>query len=313
MDRRAEIIADKEALAKREEAARLKAAVSEWSQAKGEDKMIIPIPKHVIGEAAYTNLRKEGICDVGDVVRQGFERVREVAGTDKAVNKLAEWMQERNIFVFPKRSVRASEGVPSLEEVRIHMTDTLLRSGKYDSAPVQVPRMLSGEYYTGSDAVHLMAMGTLPRLRECPIWCDRNELEKYGCSPLKAEPVPVGDSGKRGYVYNLARTEFPQRYPYEYARLVETSRQYSPAPGTYFDTLLSGIRCVTRDKVDSLADYLNHSSSKAFVDLRNNSAPDLKTVVGEQSVKDMERKGKIRMMNTAVGEALGRARQRRIK
>lgn len=313
MDRRAEIIADKEALAKREEAARLKAAVSEWSQAKGEDKMIIPIPKHVIGEAAYGNLRKEGICNVGDVVHQGFERVREVAGTDKAVNKLAEWMQERNIFVFPKRSVRASEGVPTLEEVRIHMTDTLLRSGKYDSVPVQVPRRLNGEYYTGSDAIHLMAMGTLPRLRECPIWCDRNELEKYGCSPLKAEPVPVGDSGERGYVYNLARTEFPQRYPHEYAKLVETGRRYTPVTGAYFDTLLSGIRCVTRDKVDSLADYLNHSSSKAFVDLRINSAPDLKAVVGEQSVKDMERKGKIRMMNTAVGEALGRARQRRIK
>ena len=296
------------------EAARLdREAAVEAAADRKADKFLEPFPVSVVEGAARDRLFAGGIRNAGDVVREGFDRVRELAGTDRAVNRIADWMAGKDIYVYPKEGVRpAGAGRPTADAVMSHFFDTVLRAVSVSGGSMPFPMRLSGEFFTGADAMHLMAASLMQRTKGCPVWATESELLGLGCRIGKAEPVPVFVGGRPENVYNVSATEFPKRYPAEYGQFLDSAKagcSEDRESGRYFGIILGSLGVAVRENVQGLAAWMDHSTSPAFQALREARGPSLEAVVGDQGIKEMRRRGKALKMYDAVKDANSRAKR----
>lgn len=270
------------------------------------DKLTVPFPRDLFSDAERERLQKAGIGCARDIVREGLERLREVAGTDRAVNRAADFLVGMNVYVYPDTEVSAERSVPTDDAVRAHFFDSVLGAAAAAPETVPVPRRLSGECITGADAVHLMASEVMSSSRKTgPFWATKDDLADLGCTVGKAEPVPVWNGEKPEYVYNVARTDFPKRYPDEYARLSESAAKPDGGmemAGRYFGSILGRLKDVMVQNVDGLRRWMDGSGSEAFQALRDGRSPSLEAVVGGEGMKEMRRKGKVLRMYESVKE-----------
>jgi len=276
-------------------------------------KMDQVFPKSVIDGPARERLFGAGIRNAGDVAREGFDRVRELVGTDKAVNQIAGWMADHDIYVFPKETGRQVGEKPDMDSVEAHFHESIMKIGNVRSDAIVFPRRLSGEVFNGSDAVHLMAAGALMKTKGCPYWVTEGELLTLGCKPGKAPAVPVGMEGSPVNMYNLGMTEFPKRYAAEFEKLMDTARREfseEAVPRRYFSVILGTISETARRNMRGLVAWMDNSDSDSFKALRSLLGSSIKTVLGEDSLQEMKRKGKTLKMYEAVRNASERVKQK---
>jgi hypothetical protein len=268
------------------------------------DKLTVPFPKDLFSDAERERLQKAGIGCARDIVREGLERLREVAGTDRAVNRAADFLVGMNVYVYPDAKVAGVASGPTDDAVRAHFFDSVLGAASAAPECVDVPRRLSGECLTGADAVHLMASEVVKGSRKTgPFWATRDELADLGCTVGKAEPVPVWNGERPVYLYNVARTDFPKRYPDEYTRLSESAASPDDGmrmAGRYFGSILGRLKDVMIQNVDGLRHWMDGSGSDAFRALREGRSPSLEAVVGGEGMKEMHRRGKAMRMYESV-------------
>ena len=278
------------------------------------DSMNTIIPKDVCGKAALDRLEREGIHNAGDVVREGFDRVRELAGTDRALNRIASWLAGLNIFVYPKGGLQEVPDRPDADTVRAHLLDSLLKVASGGGGEVHIPRRLSGTAFTGSDAVHLVAAGAcMGRRSFCPVWVTGGELASLGSRPGKAAAVPVNTGDGPEYVYNLAATDFPKRYPEEYRSYLESLRSERPEGlemERYLSCFLEQISAGVNQRLQGLVQWMDGCDHGTFASLRAVHGQSLGDILGEDAMKEMRRKGKILRMYDAVSAANERVRSK---
>ncbi len=155
------------------------------------------------------SLREAGIKTVDDVIQRGFEDVREVAGTNKAMRSMCNWMAENNIFIYPKID---HPKVPTNEQI---VLDLQKKVSEITPGEVQfdcMPMRMDGSFVTGSDALHLMAGSILGKTEDCPYFLTAKELHSIGCEPKKDTGIPVFLNGSPEYLYNLADSDFKKVY-----------------------------------------------------------------------------------------------------
>ena len=265
-----------------------------------------PFPVSLVDGPARQRLFDGGIRNAGDVIREGFDRVRELAGTDRAVNRIAAWLAGRDIYVYPKEESVVSGERPTEETVRAHFFDTVLKAGASAGGSLVFPMGLSGDVFTGADAVHLMAAGLTMKTRGCPVWATGGQLEALGCRTGRAEPVPVMVGDRPEYVYNLSGTEFPKRYPDEYAAFISRAKEdcgENRDAGRYFSIILGSMGVAARQNVEGLMAWMDRSDSPAFGALRSAHGASLESVIGQQGMREMLRRGKTLRMYEAVKDA----------
>ena len=273
------------------------------------------IPKGVVDDPVRDRLFKAGITTAMAVARAGFDRVREVAGQDRAVNSIADWMAGNGIFVFSRDSLLVPQMKPSEETVLSHFHDCILRSGESVPKEVALPAMLDGTLFTGADAVHVMLSDTGRKASECPYWVTEAELLNIGCRPGKALPVPVQCDGDPRLVYNLAETDFPKRYPGHYSSLVEVAgretREERQA-GRYFSIIAGSLGAVKRGRMNCISAWMDGSTSANFERLHAIRRCSLRNVVGEAAMQEMFRKGKVLKMYETVKLANRRVKSKHV-
>ena len=280
---------------------------------RARDRAQEPFPKNVVDGPVRERLFNAGIVNAVRVAEVGFDRVREVAGQDRAVNRIADWMAGRGIFVYSKSDRLVPDMKPSGETVLSHLYDCICKGGGSLPGVLPLPRNLEGELFMGSDAVHLMLADTGRKAAACPYWATEKELLDIGCRPGKALPVPLWRDGDPGLVYNVSATDFPKRYPREYGDLVGAAgrdAQEDRETGRYFSIIAGSLGEVPRRKMDSLAAWMDNSTSASFERLRSVRRSSLREAVGESAMKEMIRKGKTLKMYDTVKLATAVARDK---
>ena len=200
-------------------------------------------------KAALKKLKESGINKAMDVISFGAENFNRRFGI--RAYKCAISFLEDNGLAFSN-----GHKIKTINEVSVkEMSEEDIRRLKYmDLAnslvyvPVNVmtrlirmPRCSSGKYYSGADAVNLVSKSvSIPRWRDCNIFMDQTELQKYGIK-INAGAIPcyisdVGGSSK--VVYNFSETDFAVNHPSLFDVLSDLSRKTSAEVPGYVRNLI---------------------------------------------------------------------------
>ncbi len=248
------------------------------------------------------NLRENNIKTAADILEAGFPRIREIVKNDKGLNSIGEWLMNNNIFIYPAQN---NEVVPTLEGVNENFKQSIsgmipghIHEYKYNNIPMD----LEGNPFTTIDSISLLVSldGKKKngfRDTDCPYWISENEMNTYGLHLIKdMKPVPVYDDGNPRYLYNIAWTNFPKKYPEDMKKLLdgvkESNLEFSRA-SRFFSTLINNITGCDMKGLSNMPDYL-HKKSKDFLEnCQISKGPSFQNTLGRETIKTLERAGKI--------------------
>ena len=260
------------------------------------DRTRLPFPKGLFKETEWKKLQAEHISCAHDVMRLGLEKVCELVPTARSINKLCQWLGSNEIWLKDSAIELPVKDSPTPADVIDHFSDCAIRaSGKTDK-PVLVPRLISGNYITGSDAAHLMYAAWAMRGCDCPVWATESQLDLLGCKPGKAEPVPVMNDGEPTYMYNLQKTDFPKVHPARYEQLMDACKDEIAEHTKRYFSIFLGYLNSGQMEVSDMISHLDSFNTSVRTYADGIKGVSLSDIIGPDGVKELKRQAKTRQM-----------------
>lgn len=251
-----------------------------------------------LGKGSFAKLNRAGVFTAGDLINIGFDRVFEITESPRAVNKAAAFLYSKGFICVPKEQMQPVSSMPLRGDDGRHFVDCVKAFFNKDMA-VYMPQRLDGSLFQGGDTLHLIAAKALEKRSALPVWLSASELAAYGCEVGKAMPVPVhgaGGSDDLENVYNISETTFPKVHKEEYQLMKEafSERVISGWESVAAKRLLWDINSdfIESDNMCKVIEHFNSDGVNSLKSLMLSGGLPLSDIVGENTVKQMERKGK---------------------
>ena len=232
-----------------------------------KDRLKTPLDTH-FSVNAIRNLNKAGIYTAMDIMSFGETKLRERFGI--RVYKSAIGFLEDNKLGFNasvkirpiSEAVISGKGESELARIRVNDFINSLAAVPENvlSRSVRMPRNSSGVYFSGTNAVNLIAKtASFPRWRDCNIFLSTGELKEHGLSVLKGA-IPCHLEGKKGnheLYYNLVETDYAAANPSLFDKVSQFSRQTSAEVPDYIKNLLYSFSGVPSSESVRVYDFIN--------------------------------------------------------
>lgn len=309
----------------------LKAEVSEARESKREEtveerrerRMDARFTASMVGKGSCKKLHDNGIFTAKDLILAGFDRLYDITGSQAALRHIADFLADNNLFIKPRDiDYQLSNAIPQWEQKCLHFMESV--KVFYDKDyPMYLPQRIDGSAFPGGDTLHLIAASGMEKKNFLPIWMTEEELRSFGSKVGDASPVPVvARSGKSDWsrftlenVYNISATTFPKDNKEVYKSIKETFQQqhFSQAEASSVKRLLWSFidSNLVPDSAEKTIYHFNDKGVGAIQGSLQKGGVSLQDIVGENTIRQMERRAKTVIMYEQIKNITSKAKGER--
>lgn len=181
------------------------------------EKLSMLLPTGAFSESVKGKLLRQGIRTYGDAMRMGMAGLKALIGP-RATRLVEKAFQEKGLSLITSAAALSEDEFLKLNDAakaKVILRDFGAAISGIDpeltNKTVKLPCSLSGKYFGGEAALHLVVRmcNKDARWNGCPVFATAKELDEFSLKPLKdAEPVHLKVNGRPVTLYNVIDTDF---------------------------------------------------------------------------------------------------------